>query len=97
MANIYLNGGQVGSILGGDSNKSRPHIISYCIVDNTNGYPPIGGSNPRSRTSTMVLSVPADGLKADGVLSVLNAQASGFNEWYRSADVNRGYPYTKVI
>ncbi len=97
VANIYLNGSQIGSISGGDSNKSRPHIISYCIVDNTNDYPPIGGSNSRSRTATMVLSVPEDGLKVDGVLSVLNAKGSGFNEWYRNTDTNSGYPYTKAI
>ncbi len=97
VANIYLNGNQIGSISGGDSNKSRPHIIAYCIADNTNDYPPIGGSRPRSKTARMVLSVPEDGLKVDGVLAVLNARGSGYSEWYRDNDINGGYPYTDLI
>lgn len=93
VGNIYLNGKQNGSISGGDGDKVRPHLISYCIADNTNGYPAIGGENSRSRAVRMVLSVPEDGLKVEGVLSVLNASGSGFSGWKYDKDVNNGYPY----
>lgn len=97
VANIYLNGTNNGGIAGADGNK-KAHRITYCLVDNANGYAAIGGEKTRSITKTMVLSVPADtGLTVDGVLSVLNAQGSGFDNWERSNGVNGGYPYPADI
>ena len=96
-ANIYLNGKNNGGIVGADG-QHNPHRIAYCLVDNTNGYAVIGGSDVRSISKTMVLSVPADsGLTVDGVLSVLNATGSGYSDWTRSADKNGGYPYPSKI
>lgn len=93
VANIYLNGTNNGGIAGADGNK-KAHRIVYCLVDNANGYAAIGGEKTRSITKTMVLSVPADtGLTVEGVLSVLNAAGSGFDNWERSENVNGGYPY----
>ncbi len=100
-ADMLLVGEQLGGISGGDSldtNCTDPHIISYCVVDNTNGYPAIGGEYNISRAGRMVISVPQDGLKVDGVLAVLNAAGSGFSEWRRDKDINGGYPYpTEII
>ncbi len=96
-ANIYLNGKNNGGIAGADGEHS-PHRIVYCLADNANNYPVIGGENPRSVSKTMVLSVPADsGLTVDGVLSVLNAAGSGYSNWLRSDDKNSGYPYPSKI
>ena len=96
-ANIYLNGRNNGGIAGADGEK-EPHRIAYCLVDNSNGYAVIGGSNIRSISKTMVLSVPADsGLTVEGVLSVLNASGSGYNYWQIDKDVNNGYPYNKAV
>ena len=96
-ANIYLNGKNNGGIAGADGTKNK-HRIAYCIVDNTNKYPVIGGENVRSTAKTMVLSVPADtGLTVEGVLSVLNADGSGYSYWERENNVNGGYPYPKMI
>jgi hypothetical protein len=93
-ANIYLNGKNNGGIIGADGDKTG-HRIAYCLVDNSNNYPVIGGGKTRSAAKTMVLSVPADtGLTVDGVLSVLNANSSGFNLWKRSDNINGGYPYS---
>lgn len=97
VANIYLNGKNNGGIVGADG-QYEPHRIVYCLVDNTNSYAVIGGSDVRSISKTMVLSVPADsGLTVDGVLSVLNATGSGYSDWERSADKNSGYPYPSKI
>ena len=58
----------------------------------------IGGEKVRSISKRMVLSVPADsGLTVDGVLSVLNASGSGFDNWERSENKNGGYPYPSKI
>lgn len=96
-ANIYLNGKNNGGIVGADG-ENEPHRIAYCLVDNSNGYAVIGGSEVRSISKTMVLSVPADsGLTVEGVLSVLNAPGSGYNQWLIDKNVNDGYPYTKAI
>lgn len=96
-ANIYLNGKYNGGIAGADGDFS-PHRIAYCLVDNVNGYAVIGGTDVRSISKTMVLSVPADnGLTVDGVLSVLNAAGSGYGNWTRSDDKNGGYPYPSKI
>lgn len=96
-ANIYLNGIFNGGIAGADGDFS-PHRIAYCLVDNVNGYAVIGGTDVRSVSKTMVLSVPADsGLTVDGVLSVLNAAGSGYGNWTRSDDKNGGYPYPSKI
>lgn len=92
-ANMYLNGKQNGSISGGDSSFSYPHSISYCIADSTNKYPSIGGDAPRSRAVRMVISAPQDGIKVEGVLSVLNSSGSGYNQWKIDKNVNGGYPY----
>lgn len=97
VANIYLNGKNNGGIAGADGDK-LPHRITYCLVDSTNKYSVVGGENVRSVSKSMVLSVPADsGLTVDGVLSVLNATASGFDEWKRSDNANSGYPYPSKI
>ena len=97
MANIYLNGKNNGGIAGADGNK-KGHKITYCLVDNSNKYPVIGGSKLRSTAKVMILSVPADtGLTVEGVLSVLNANASGYSYWERSDSTNGGYPYPKKI
>lgn len=96
-ANIYLNGINNGGIAGADGEKEL-HRIAYCLIDSANGYPVIGGDNVRSISKTMVLSVPADsGLTVEGVLSVLNAPGSGYNQWKLDKSVNDGYPYTKAI
>lgn len=96
-ANVYLNGKNNGGIAGADGDNSA-HRIAYCIVDNTNNYPVVGGENVRSVSKTMVLSVPADsGLTVDGVLSVLNAAGSGYDGWKRSNKANSGYPYPSEI
>lgn len=74
------------------------HILGACLVDNSNKYPVIGGSKLRSTAKVMILSVPADtGLTVEGVLSVLNANASGYSYWERSDSINGGYPYPKKI
>lgn len=96
-ANIYLNGKQNGSISGGDSDNAYPHTISYCVVDNTNKYAAIGGKYPRSGAARMVISVPADGIKVEGVLSVLNSPGSGYDKWQIDKNVNNGYPYQSDI
>lgn len=96
VANVYLNGINNGGIAGADGEYGG-HRIAYCLVDNANGYAVIG-SKKRSVSKTMVLSVPADtGLTVDGVLSVLNAAGSGFDNWERSGDKNGGYPYPSKI
>ena len=84
VAGVYLNGVQNGGISGGDDNENYNyvHTIAYCVVDETNNYPSIGGE-PRSLARVMVLSVPESGLKVDGILAVLNAAGSGFTEWQR--------------
>ncbi len=97
VANIYLNGENNGGIAGADG-ELEPHRIAYCLVDNTNGYAVVGGSDVRSISKRMVLSVPADsGLTVEGVLSVLNAAGSGFDKWKRSENTNGGYPYPSKI
>ncbi len=94
VANVYLNGRNNGGIAGADGEYGG-HRIAYCLVDNANGYAVIGAKRC-SVSKTMVLSVPADsGLTVDGVLSVLNAVGSGFDNWVRSQDKNGGYPYSK--
>lgn len=96
-ANIYLNGENNGGVAGADGHN-EPHRIAYCLVDNTNRYSVIGGAEIKSIGKTMVLSVPADsGLTVEGVLSVLNAAGSGYNDWKRSDKVNNGYPYPSKI
>lgn len=96
-ANIYLNGENNGGIVGADG-KYKAHRIVYCLVDNANGYAVVGGDKVRSISKRMVLSVPADsGLTVDGVLSVLNAAGSGFDNWERSENKNGGYPYPSKI
>ena len=96
-ANIYLNGENNGGIVGADG-KYKAHRIVYCLVDNANGYAVVGGDRVRSISKRMVLSVPADsGLTVDGVLSVLNAAGSGFDNWERSENKNGGYPYPSKI
>lgn len=96
-ANIYLNGENNGGIVGADG-KYKAHRIVYCLVDNANGYAVVGGDRVRSISKRMVLSVPADsGLTVDGVLSVLNASGSGFDNWERSENKNGGYPYPSKI
>ena len=97
VANIYLNGENNGGIAGADG-EYMPHRIVYCLVDNTNKYVVIGGSDVRSISKRMVLSVPADsGLTVEGVLSVLNAAGSGYDGWKRSDNKNGGYPYPSKI
>lgn len=97
VANIFLNGKNNGGIAGADGNKTG-HRFAYCLVDNSNKYPVIGGSKVRSVAKTMILSVPADtGLTVEGVLSVLNASASGYSYWERSDSINGGYPYPNRI
>lgn len=96
-ANIYLNGKNNGGVAGADGGN-EPHRIAYCLVDNSNKYAVIGGSDVRSVSKTMVLSVPADsGLTVDGVLSVLNAPGSGYYQWKIDKSLNDGYPYTKAV
>lgn len=96
VANIYLNGKNNGGIAGADGEYGG-HRIAYCLVDNANGYAVIG-TGKKSVGKTMVLSVPADsGLTVDGVLSVLNAAGSGFDNWERSENKNGGYPYPAKI
>lgn len=96
VANVFLNGKNNGGIAGADGTKTG-HRIAYCLVDNSNKYSVIG-SRTRSVAKTMVLSVPADtGLTVEGVLSVLNASASGYSYWERSDTVNGGYPYPDRI
>lgn len=96
VANVYLNGRNNGGIAGADGEYGG-HRIAYCLVDNANGYAAIGAKK-RSVGKTMVLSVPADsGLTVDGVLSVLNAAGSGFDNWERSESTNNGYPYPSKI
>ena len=96
VANVYLNGRNNGGIAGADGEYGG-HRIAYCLVDNANGYAVIGAKR-RSVGKTMVLSVPADsGLTVDGVLSVLNAAGSGFDNWERSKSTNGGYPYLSKI
>ncbi len=96
VANVYLNGRNNGGIAGADGEYGG-HRIAYCLVDNANGYAVIGRKR-RSVSKTMVLSVPADsGLTVDGVLSVLNAAGSGFDNWERSENTNGGYPYPSKI
>lgn len=96
VANVYLNGTNNGGIAGADGEYGG-HRIAYCLVDNANGYAVIG-ARKRSVGKTMVLSVPADsGLTVDGVLSVLNAAGSGFDNWERSESTNNGYPYPSKI
>lgn len=96
-ANIYLNGDNNGGIVGADG-KYKAHRIVYCLVDNANGYAVVGGDRVRSISKRMVLSVPPDsGLTVDGVLSVLNAAGSGFDNWERSENKNGGYPYPSKI
>lgn len=96
VANVYLNGTNNGGIAGADGEYGG-HRIAYCLVDNANGYAVIGAKK-RSVNKTMVLSVPADsGLTVDGVLSVLNAAGSGFDNWERSENTNGGYPYPSKI
>ena len=96
VANIYLNGRNNGGIAGADGEYGG-HRIAYCLVDNANGYAVIGAKRC-SVSKTMVLSIPADsGLTVDGVLSVLNAAGSGFDNWERSQDKNGGYPYPSKI
>lgn len=96
-ANIYLNGKNNGGVAGADG-ENEPHRIAYCLVDNSNKYAVIGGSDVRSVSKTMVLSVPADsGLTVDGVLSVLNAPGSGYYQWKIDKSLNDGYPYTKAV
>ncbi|MGN0678112.1 MAG: hypothetical protein ACI4JS_00445, partial [Oscillospiraceae bacterium] len=56
-------------------------------------YPSIGGDAPRSRAVRMVISAPQDGIKVEGVLSVLNSSGSGYNQWKIDKNVNGGYPY----
>ena len=97
-ANIYLNGKNNGGIVGADGTGKENHRIAYCLVDNTNKYPVIGGEKIRSTAKTMILSVPADtGLTVEGVLSVLNANGSGYTHWERKTDFNGGYPYPENI
>lgn len=96
VANVYLNGKNNGGIAGADGEYGG-HRIVYCLVDNANGYAVIGAGK-KSVGKTMVLSVPADsGLTVDGVLSVLNAAGSGFDNWERSGNTNGGYPYPSKI
>lgn len=96
VANVYLNGRNNGGIAGADGEYGG-HRIAYCLVDSTNGYAVIGAGK-KSVGKTMVLSVPADsGLTVDGVLSVLNAAGSGFDNWERSEKTNNGYPYPSKI
>ncbi len=96
VANLFLNGKNNGGIAGADGKKIG-HRITYCLVDNSNDYPVIG-SRRSSVAKTMVLSVPADtGLTVEGVLSVLNAKASGYSYWERSNSMNGGYPYPNRI
>ena len=96
VANVYLNGRNNGGIAGADGEYGG-HRIAYCLVDNANGYAVIGAKK-RSVSNTMVLTVPADsGLTVDGVLSVLNAAGSGFDNWERSEKTNSGYPYPSKI
>lgn len=96
VANVYLNGRSNGGIAGADGEYGG-HRIAYCLVDNANGYAVIGAKR-RSVGKTMVLTVPADsGLTVDGVLSVLNAAGSGFDNWERSESTNNGYPYPSKI
>ncbi|MCM1167840.1 MAG: InlB B-repeat-containing protein [Ruminococcus sp.] len=96
VANVYLNGRNNGGIAGADGEYGG-HRIAYCLVDNANGYAVIGAKK-RSVSKTVVLSVPADsGLTVDGVLSVLNAAGSGFDNWERSENTNGGYPYPSKI
>ena len=96
VANVYLNGRNNGGIAGADGEYGG-HRIAYCLVDNANGYAVIGAKK-RSISNTMVLSVPADsGLTVDGVLSVLNAAGSGFDNWEHSEKTNNGYPYPSKI
>ena len=96
VANVYLNGRNNGGIAGADGEYGG-HRIAYCLVDNANGYAAIGAKR-RSVGKTMVLSVPADsGLTVDGVLSVLNAAGSGFDNWERYESTNNGYPYPSKI
>lgn len=98
VANIYLNGKNNGGIVGADGTGKENHRLAYCLVDNTNKYPVIGGEKIRSTAKTMVLSVPADtGLTVEGVLSVLNANGSGYTHWERKTDNNGGYPYPENI
>ena len=97
-ANIFLSGENNGGIIGADGNNGYAHRITYCLVDNANNYPVIGGDDVRSVAKVMVLSVPADtGLTVDGVLSVLNAASSGYSYWTRSDGENGGYPYPQKI
>lgn len=97
VANIYLNGRNNGGVAGADGEK-EPHRIAYCLIDSANGYPVICGENVRSISKTMVLSVPGgSGLTVEGVLSVLNAPGSGYNQWLIDKNVNDGYPYTKAV
>ncbi|MBQ7980553.1 MAG: hypothetical protein IJ305_02985 [Oscillospiraceae bacterium] len=97
-ANIYLNGTNNGGIVGADGDRKKVHRIVYCLVDNANKYPVIGGDKIRSVAKTMILSVPADtGLTVEGVLSVLNADSSGYSYWERSDSFNGGYPYPSKI
>lgn len=93
VANIYLNGKQNGSISGGDSENPVAHSISYCVADNTNKYTSIGGDNPKSRIVRMLISAPQDGIKVEGILSVLNTTGSGYNQWRINSLLNDGYPY----
>ena len=96
VANVYLNGRNNGGIAGAHGEYGG-HRIAYCLVDNANGYAAIGAKR-RSVGKTMVLSVPADsGLTVDGVLSVLNAAGSGFDNWERYESTNNGYPYPSKI
>lgn len=97
VANIYLNGANNGGIAGADG-AHNPHRIAYCIVDNTNKYPSVGGEKFTSISKVMVIAVPADsGLTVDGVLSVLNAASSGYDKWERGNRVNDGYPYPRGV
>ena len=96
VANVYLNGRNNGGIAGADGEYGG-HRIAYCLVDNANGYAE-KKKKRRSVGKTMVLSVPADsGLTVDGVLSVLNAAGSGFDNWERYESTNNGYPYPSKI
>ncbi|MGN0678114.1 MAG: hypothetical protein ACI4JS_00455 [Oscillospiraceae bacterium] len=39
------------------------------------------------------LAMGQDGIKVEGVLSILNSSGSGYNQWKIDKNVNGGYPY----
>ncbi|MGN0501651.1 MAG: hypothetical protein ACI4HN_01870, partial [Ruminococcus sp.] len=80
----------------GGGNTDVAAVAPECGAGRT--APKATGGKVRSISKRMVLSVPADsGLTVDGVLSVLNAAGSGFDNWERSENKNGGYPYPSKI